>query len=75
MRRTRSRLAPREAWAVVLAAGEGKRMRPLTASRPKVMLPVAGKPILEHLVEQCVASGFVDLIRSKSSIVTPTRDP
>ena len=36
--------------AVVLAAGEGRRMRPLTYTRPKVMLPIAGRPILEHLL-------------------------
>lgn len=35
--------------AVVLAAGEGTRMRPLTFTRPKVMLPIANMPILEHL--------------------------
>ncbi|MFA4860313.1 bifunctional sugar-1-phosphate nucleotidylyltransferase/acetyltransferase [Methanoregula sp.] len=35
---------------VVLAAGEGKRMRPLTAKRPKVMLPLANLPMMEHLV-------------------------
>ncbi len=35
---------------VVLAAGEGKRMRPLTAKRPKVMLPLANRPMIEHLV-------------------------
>lgn len=37
-------------------------MRPLTSHRPKVMLPVAGKPILEHLVEQAAAAGFDDLL-------------
>lgn len=36
--------------AIVLAAGEGKRMRPLTANKPKCMLPVANRPILEHLL-------------------------
>jgi len=36
--------------AIILAAGEGNRMRPLTYSRPKVMLPIANKPILEHLL-------------------------
>ncbi|NYT02376.1 MAG: NTP transferase domain-containing protein, partial [Methanosarcinales archaeon] len=36
--------------AIVLAAGEGSRMRPLTAGRPKVMLPVAGVPLLEEIV-------------------------
>ncbi|MHC1626818.1 MAG: bifunctional sugar-1-phosphate nucleotidylyltransferase/acetyltransferase [Methanoculleaceae archaeon] len=35
---------------VVLAAGEGMRMRPLTSHRPKVMVPVANRPLLEHLL-------------------------
>jgi len=35
---------------VVLAAGEGRRMRPLTTHRPKVMLPLANRPLLEHLL-------------------------
>ncbi len=35
---------------VVLAAGEGKRMRPLTAKRPKVMLPLANRPMVGHLI-------------------------
>jgi bifunctional UDP-N-acetylglucosamine pyrophosphorylase/glucosamine-1-phosphate N-acetyltransferase len=38
--------------AVVLAAGEGSRMRPLTADTPKPMLPVAGKPIVRHTVDK-----------------------
>lgn len=36
--------------AVILAAGEVRRMHPLTYTRPKAMLPVANKPILEHLL-------------------------
>jgi bifunctional UDP-N-acetylglucosamine pyrophosphorylase/glucosamine-1-phosphate N-acetyltransferase len=40
--------------AVILAAGEGTRMRPLTYNRPKVMLPVLGTPILQHIVNSCV---------------------
>jgi UDP-N-acetylglucosamine diphosphorylase/glucosamine-1-phosphate N-acetyltransferase len=38
--------------AVILAAGEGKRMHPLTYTRPKVMVPIANKPILEHLLTE-----------------------
>ena len=48
--------------AVILAAGEGKRMRPLTYVRPKVMLPIAGKPIIEHLIEEVKAVGITEFI-------------
>lgn len=37
--------------AVILAAGEGKRLRPITSSRPKPMIKISGKPILEHIIE------------------------
>jgi UDP-N-acetylglucosamine diphosphorylase / glucose-1-phosphate thymidylyltransferase / UDP-N-acetylgalactosamine diphosphorylase / glucosamine-1-phosphate N-acetyltransferase / galactosamine-1-phosphate N-acetyltransferase len=47
---------------VVLAAGEGKRMRPLTAKRPKVMLPLANRPMMEHLVLAAKDSGMKDFI-------------
>ena len=36
--------------AVILAAGEGKRLRPITFLRPKPMLPLLGKPLLEHTI-------------------------
>lgn len=42
---------------VVLAAGEGTRMRPLTTTRPKPMLPVAGRPLVEHTLDAAVAAG------------------
>jgi UDP-N-acetylglucosamine diphosphorylase/glucosamine-1-phosphate N-acetyltransferase len=47
---------------VVLAAGEGKRMRPLTAKRPKVMLPLANRPMMEHLVLAARDAGISDFI-------------
>jgi bifunctional UDP-N-acetylglucosamine pyrophosphorylase/glucosamine-1-phosphate N-acetyltransferase len=47
---------------VVLAAGEGKRMRPLTAQRPKVMLPVANRPMMEHLVLAARDAGITDFV-------------
>ena len=48
--------------AVVLAAGEGSRMRPLTYTRPKVMLPIANKPILEHLLIEMRKAGIREFI-------------
>jgi UDP-N-acetylglucosamine diphosphorylase/glucosamine-1-phosphate N-acetyltransferase len=36
--------------AVILAAGEGKRLRPITSSKPKPMIPLLGKPLLEHTI-------------------------
>ena len=47
---------------VVLAAGEGKRMRPLTAKRPKVMLPLANRPMMEHLVVAAREAGITDFV-------------
>ncbi len=47
---------------VVLAAGEGTRMRPLTAAQPKPMLPVAGRPLLEHTLDRAVEAGASRLI-------------
>ena len=44
--------------AVILAAGEGIRMRPLTYTRPKVMLPLANKPIVEHLLIEMKKAGI-----------------
>ena len=48
--------------AVILAAGEGSRMRPLTYTRPKVMLPIANRPILEHLLIEAIAAGIKEFI-------------
>jgi bifunctional UDP-N-acetylglucosamine pyrophosphorylase/glucosamine-1-phosphate N-acetyltransferase len=43
--------------AVVLAAGEGRRLRPLTYTRPKCMIQLAGKPILQHVLENLKSVG------------------
>jgi glucose-1-phosphate thymidylyltransferase len=47
---------------VVLAAGEGTRLRPLTHNRPKPMLPAANRPILEHVLETLVEAGVTELV-------------
>src|SRR5437899_12626942 len=48
--------------AVILAAGEGARMGPFTASVPKVMIPVGNRPLLEYVVEALAENGVRDVI-------------
>ncbi|MFB6283485.1 MAG: bifunctional sugar-1-phosphate nucleotidylyltransferase/acetyltransferase [Halobacteria archaeon] len=54
--------------AVVLAAGEGTRMRPLTYTRPKPMLPVAGTPLLERVMDAAYehVDGYVVVVGYRS---------
>ena len=47
--------------AAILAAGEGTRLRPLTLSMPKPMVPIAGKPLLEHTVRWLVRHNIQDI--------------
>jgi phosphoenolpyruvate phosphomutase len=55
----RSARSPRA--AVVLAASRGDGLEPVTTDRPKVMLPVAGKPLLRHLVDALKTEGINDI--------------
>lgn len=48
--------------AVVLAAGEGQRLRPLTSNRPKPMLPAGNRPILAHVLDALVDAGIQRLV-------------
>jgi NDP-sugar pyrophosphorylase family protein len=48
--------------AMLLAAGFGTRLRPLTDNLPKCMVPVAGKPVLQRNIEWLRANGVVDLV-------------
>ena len=48
--------------AVILTAGEGTRLRPLTVSRVKGMIPIANKPILEHVVQALAKNNIRDII-------------
>jgi len=47
---------------VILVAGQGRRMRPLTFTRPKVMLPIANKPILEWNLLNAISAGIKDFV-------------
>ena len=48
--------------AMILAAGRGERMRPLTDHTPKPLLTAAGNPLIEYTVKQLVAAGFNDIV-------------
>ena len=47
---------------VIIAAGEGKRLKPLTHTRPKCMIPVAGRPILTHVLKTLKDAGIRDVV-------------
>ncbi len=48
--------------AIILSAGYGKRLRPLTDRIPKPLVPVGGKPLIVHHLEKLAASGFREIV-------------
>src|SRR5215213_5435006 len=55
-------MSPTSMQAVVMAGGEGSRLRPLTSNLPKPMLPVANRPLMEHIVELLRKHGFTNTV-------------
>ncbi len=49
---------PRHSEMVIMAGGQGTRLRPHTDNCPKPLLPVAGRPVLEHIIQRAIAAGF-----------------
>ncbi len=47
--------------SVVFAAGEGTRLNPLTSTRPKHLLPLAGKPLLIHIIQEIASAGIEEI--------------
>jgi MurNAc alpha-1-phosphate uridylyltransferase len=54
--------------AMILAAGRGERMRPLTDHTPKPLLHAGGRCLIDHLIEALVADGFQDLVVNVSHL-------
>jgi len=54
--------------AMILAAGRGERMQPLTDSIPKAMIAAGGRPLIVHLIERLRRAGFVDLVVNVSHL-------
>ena len=56
--------------AMILAAGKGTRVRPLTQILPKPMIPILGKPVMEYLVEELSRHGFDQIMVNTSHLAT-----
>ncbi|MCB9018143.1 MAG: nucleotidyltransferase family protein [Prevotellaceae bacterium] len=48
--------------AMIFAAGLGTRLKPITDTMPKAMVPIAGKPLLQHVIEKLANAGFRDIV-------------
>jgi mannose-1-phosphate guanylyltransferase / phosphomannomutase len=59
--------------AVVMAGGEGTRLRPLTSNQPKPMVPIVGKPCMEHILELARRHGIEDVIVTVAFLPQPIR--
>ncbi len=60
--------------AVVMAGGEGTRLRPLTSNQPKPMVPVANKPCMEHIIELLLRHGIEDIVVTLAFLPKAIRD-
>jgi mannose-1-phosphate guanylyltransferase/phosphomannomutase len=60
--------------AVIMAGGEGTRLRPLTSNQPKPMMPVANRPMMEHIVELLKEHGFEDIVVTVAFLANTIRN-
>ena len=58
----KARREVRRVKAVVMAGGEGTRLRPLTSNQPKPMVPIVGKPCMEHIIELLRSHGMDEIV-------------
>jgi len=60
--------------AMILAAGRGERMQPLTNAMPKAMIRIGAKPLIQHHVERLVAAGFTEIVVNLAQFGDQVRD-
>ena len=60
--------------AVVMAGGEGSRLRPLTSGVPKPLVPVVGKPVMEHILRLLRNHGITDVVVTLQYLGSAIRD-
>ncbi|MFT5571280.1 MAG: mannose-1-phosphate guanylyltransferase [Cryomorphaceae bacterium] len=60
--------------AMILAAGKGTRVRPLTNEMPKPMIPIIGKPVMEYLIEELERHGFDEIMINVSHLPEKIED-
>ncbi len=60
--------------AVIMAGGEGTRLRPLTSNMPKPMVPMANRPMMEHIVELLKSHGFDEIVVTLAFMPSVIRD-
>src|SRR3954451_16798488 len=59
--------------AVIMAGGEGSRLRPLTSNQPKPMLPMVNRPMMEHIVGLLREHGFDDIVVTVAFLANAVR--
>src|SRR5438445_4989591 len=60
--------------AVVMAGGEGSRLRPLTSGLPKPLVPVVGKPVMEHILRLLRQHGITEVVVTLQYLGSSIRD-
>ncbi|MEO8322869.1 MAG: NDP-sugar synthase, partial [Actinomycetota bacterium] len=60
--------------AVIMAGGEGSRLRPLTSNVPKPMLPVVNRPLMEHIIELLRSHGITDITATVQFLASVIRN-
>ncbi|HJV05394.1 MAG TPA: sugar phosphate nucleotidyltransferase [Actinomycetota bacterium] len=60
--------------AVVMAGGQGTRLRPLTSNQPKPMLPIVGRPMMEHILHLLRDHGFTDVVATVQFLASVIRN-